>query len=389
MTEQHCKICLLRHDHPGITVDSEGICNLCRMEVPPSMIDNHRYSSDSYRSFLDASPDPDAPYDCLFMYSGGKDSTFMLDRFVNAEKRRTLSYTFDIPFQSEHAMRNIRKIQQRIPIDYFIDRADDKIRRLMQHIFNNTPVRKPAQYLDEKTPCMMCRDFFILRAIVHATKNRIPFIIFCADPQQIITIQSKIKEIVKAFYNRIGRELTTELFDDDLEDILFLEEDKLPKIVFPYIAMRNAYKPDEIIAYLKENDLYTSSPLETHCTLFPLLNYYSFKNYGCSFYRLNMASQIRGAGAHEASTFGITFDTDGSRLIEAEAEYQSVILDIVNSGADEESQRRRLADVFSKLAFEKDASDYLVDKYLNMRALAQDMGIDLSRRPAQARPEDH
>jgi hypothetical protein len=306
---------------------------------------------------------------------------------VREEKRRVLSYTFDIPFQSEHAMRNIRKIQSRIEIDYFIDKADEKIRRLMQHVFNALPTRTPKKYLDEKTPCMLCRDFFILRAIVYALRNHIPFIIFCADPQQIITIESKVKEIVKGFYNRVGRAVTHELFGEELEDILFMDDAELPRIVFPYISMRNDYRPDKIIAYLKDNDLYTSSPLETHCTLFPLLNYYSFKNYNCSFYRLNMASQIRAGGGQSASTFGISFNSDGSDLFEAEAQYKSVIFDIVRNAPDTEEQRRQLTDVFAKLSFEKDASDYLVEKYMNLHKVAEDMGIALPR-DGDAAPRD-
>jgi hypothetical protein len=379
VTERYCQTCLLKHGHPGIQLDGEDICNLCRMEIPPSMVENHRYSSESYRAFLEAAPDPTAPYDCLFMYSGGKDSTFMLDRFVHAEKRRVLSYTFDIPFQSEHAMRNIRKIQTRIKIEYFIDKADEKIRRLMQHVFNALPTRTPGKYLDEKTPCMLCRDFFILRAIVYATQHRIPFIIFCADPQQIVTIESKIKSIVKGFYNRVGREVAHELFGEELEDILFLDEADLPRIVFPYISMRNNYRPEKIIAYLKDKDLYTSSPLETHCTLFPLLNYYSFKNHDCSFYRLNMASQIRAGERQSASTFGISFNRDGADLVEVEAQYKSVIFDIVRNGPDAEEQRRQLAEVFAKMSFEQGASDYLVEKYMNLREIADDMGIELPR----------
>lgn len=375
-----CKGCSLKSDHPGISLDSEGVCNLCRLDIPDTIADNFNYSNRNFRIFSDSVPAQNSPYDCLFMYSGGKDSTFMLDRFVNEEKRRVLAYTFDVPFQSEHAMENIKEIKEKIKINYFIDADHDKIRQLMRHVFNHAPARKPGKYLDEKTPCMLCRDFFILRAIVYAYKEHIPFIIFCADPQQIMTIQSRIKCIIKAFYQRVGRQLTTELFGEDLEVMLFSDEEALPKIVFPFIAMRHTYKPEKMIEELKGKGLYTSSPLETHCTLFPLLNYYSFKHYDCSFYRLNMASQARGHKSkfdQKAETFGIKFTSDHAGMAATEARYKNVIFDIIANQENAETQKEDLRRVFKAMAFNDDAANYLIDKYMNIHNIASELGIDM------------
>lgn len=377
---KHCKICALQDNHPGISLDEEEVCNLCRLQVPPSMASNYRYSNDNYQYFLASAPRTSSEYDCLFMYSGGKDSTYMLDKFVNGEGRRVLAYTFDVPFQSEHALGNFQTIQEKIPIRYYRDADDDKIRMLMQHVFNHVPVRQPAGYLDEKTPCMLCRDFFVLRAIVFAFKNDIPFLIFCADPQQIVTIQSHVPEIIKAFYARVGRDMTERLFGDDLEDLLFEPEERLPRIIFPFIGMRHSYNPAKMISELKEKGMYTTSPLETHCTLFPLLNYYSFHNYNCSFYRLNMASQVRGARidqSEQVATFGIEFNKDGSRLVETEARYKQVIMDIIRKEGSKEAQRAELDAVFKAMAFDQDAADYLIEKYMALHEVASDLGIQL------------
>jgi hypothetical protein len=314
------------------------------------------------------------------MYSGGKDSTYMLDKFVNEQCRRVLAYTFDVPFQSEHALGNLNTIKEKIPIQYYIDADHAKIRRLMQHVFNDVSVRSPGNYLDEKTPCMLCRDFFVLRAIVYAFKNEIPFLIFCADPQQIVTIQSNVKEIIKAFYARVGREMTEELFGDDLEDLLFEPEDQLPRIIFPFIAMRHAYNPAKMIAELKEKGMYTTSPLETHCTLFPLLNYYSFQNYNCSFYRLNMASQVRNAQNEkedQAATFGIEFNKDGSKMVETEEKYKQVVFDIIRNQKNKDAQIKELGEVFKEMAFDDDATTYLIEKYMALHDVANDLGIHL------------
>jgi len=379
MTIKHCNVCFLKQNHPGIHIDDKGICNLCKMEVPQELMANFKYTNQNYDIFQKSPPKANAKYDCLFMYSGGKDSTYMLDKFVNEEKRRVLAYTFNVPFESKHVEENIKKIQAKINIEYLIDSDDDKIKKMMQYVFNDMKPRQPGKYLDEKTPCMLCRTFFVIKAIIYAHKNNIPFIILCADPQQIITMESNVKETVKSFYGSIGRKLTAELFGSDIENILFASDDDLPRIVFPYIGMRHSYRPDQMIKELKEKDLYTSSPLETHCTLFPLLNYYSFKNYDCSFYKLNMSSQARNSEILQETgnaTFGINFNS-GPNMLDIEEKYKQVIFDLVAQQGTFDVQKQKLLDVFKQMDFDDDAANYLTDKFLSMRAIAEDLGIKI------------
>lgn len=376
-TKTHCEICFLKQTHPGIQIHADGVCNLCRLEVPAELLANFKFTNQNYEIFKKSQPKTDVKHDCLFMYSGGKDSTYMLDRFVNEEQRRVVAYTFDVPFESEHAAENVTRIQSKIDIEYIIDSEDEKIKKMMRQIFNEMEPRQPGKYLDEKLPCMMCRTFFVLRAIIYAHQNKIPFIILCADPQQIITMESDVKAIVKSFYSAVGRELTAELFGEDLENILFADEEELPRIVFPFIEQRHSYKPEQMIRELKEKGLYMSSPLETHCTLFPLLNYYSFKNYDCSFYKLNMASEARKSEEvrdPERATFGIRF-SDGSNMLETEEKYKNIVFKLATDEGLPEEQRRELLDVFQQMEFTENASRYLADKFLSMRDIAEDLGI--------------
>lgn len=379
MAVDFCKTCYLKCNHPGVHIAPDGHCNLCKLDVPPNLLKNFKFTEENYQRFLQSEPRPDAPYDCLFMYSGGKDSTYMLDQFVNVEQRRVLAYTFKIPFESEHAAANIENIREKIPTEYFIDADDDNVRKLMRHMFNNVKPAGPGKYLDEKLPCMICRSLYVIRAINFAFRQKIPFIIFCADPQQIVTTESDVRETVKTFYNVIGRPLAEEIFGTQLEDILFAPEQELPRIVFPFIAMRHAYDPQKMIAELKHKGLYRTSPLETHCSLFPLLNYYSFKHYDCSFYKLNMASQARSAAGRGSakSTFSINFSS-GPDTLATEEQYKRVVFDIAAGRGSKEEQAARLQEVFGKMQFPPEACRFLGDKFLAMRDIAADLGVQLS-----------
>lgn len=376
----NCRICSLSGEHPGISVDTEGLCNLCRLDIAGDLLVNFRYTSAVFDEFQRAPQDPDSRYDCLFMYSGGKDSTYMLDKFVNEYGKRVLAYTFDVPFESAHAADNIRLARERIAADFVLDADDENIKKVMREVFNAPAPPRPGTYLDEKLPCASCRTFFVLRAVLHAHRNNIRYIAMCADPQQILTMESNVREIVRGFYQRFGDRLTDEVFRGELEELLFAEDDELPRIVFPFIAMRHTYDPDRIVAELKAKGLYESSPLETHCTLFPLLNYYAFKHWNCMFYKLNAASHLRAVRRNGAaggrSTFSIKFP-QVMNIAEIEERLHKVTLQIAAGEGDRAEQLREVTGIFRDLDADEDAARFVAESFVDMPKVAADVGIRL------------
>jgi hypothetical protein len=374
-----CTTCSLKDGHPGVTVDADGVCSLCRLDIAQDLLDSFRYTKKMYDEFTRSGPSERGDYDCLFMYSGGKDSTYMLDKFVNEYGKRVVSYTFDVPFESAHAAENIRLAREKIPAKFVLDSDDDNIKSMMREVFNR-PVRKPGKYLDEKLPCMSCRTFFLIRAILYAFRHNIPYIALCADPQQILTMESNTREVIRGFYQSFGPRLTNEFFRGELDAVLFADDDALPKIVFPFIAMRYSYDPEKIVAELREKGLYDSSPLETHCTLLPLLNHYSLKNWDCMFYKLNASSQQRAARRNEnftRTTFSIKFPTTAD-LPGIEARMKDVVMKIAAGKGDKAAQERELVDIFTSLDASEDAARFVAQSFLGMPTLAAEMGVRLS-----------
>jgi hypothetical protein len=379
---KHCKVCSLGSDHPGIAIDSQQVCNLCRMDLAGELMANFRYTNQVFRAFQESGPNPDGPFDCLFMYSGGKDSTYLLDKYVNEYGKRVAAFTFDVPFESSHAADNIRLARQRIPATYVVDEDDESIKDMMREIFNRPAPPKPGRYLDEKLPCMSCRTFFVIRAILYAFRHRIPYIVMCADPQQILTMESNVVEVVRGFYRTFGQRAVDSWFGGEPQEILFADEKELPKIVFPFIAMRHDYDPDRIVAELKAKGLYTSSPMETHCTLFPLLNLYSFKHWDCMFYKLNASSRVRanrnGTGsASGRSTFSIKFP-EALNIVDTERRLKEVTLAIAAGEGDHQAQQENLVEIFRDLGADDDAARFVANSFLDMPAVAGDLGIRLS-----------
>lgn len=378
-TRTHCTLCSLAEDHPGIVIDEQQICNLCRMDLAGDLLANYRYTNEVFRAFQEAGPNPHGEFDCLFMYSGGKDSTYMLDKFVNEYGKRVAAFTFDVPFESSHAAENIKLARERIPATYLVDSDDENIKLMMREVFSRPAPQKPGRYLDEKLPCVSCRSFFVIRAILYAFRHRIPYIALCADPQQILTMESNVVEVVRGFYRTFGTRLADTWFGAELQAILFAEDEDLPRIVFPFIAIRHEYDPDRIVAELKAKGLYNSSPMETHCTLFPLLNYYSFTNHDCMFYKLNASSTARASrrGGGGRSTFSIKFP-EALDLLDVEGRLREVTLEIAAGGGERTAHRADLVGIFRDLGADEAAAGFVADSFLDMPAVADDLGIRLT-----------
>lgn len=374
-----CTVCSLAEGHPGITLDENQVCNLCNLEVATELLHNFTYTRQVFTEFTSAGPNPDGDYDCLFMYSGGKDSTWMLDKFVNEYGKRVLAYTFDIPFESSHAAQNVALAKSRIDATFVLDSDEAGIKSMMRDVFNRPKPAGPGKYLDEKLPCISCRTFFVIRAILYAVRHRIPYIILCADPQQILTMESNVREVVRGFYQTFGPERTGQLFGDEIEEILFADEADLPKIVFPFIATRYEYDPDRMVAELKAKGLYESSPMETHCTLYPLLNYYSFRNYDCMFYKLNASSYLRAVRKnkdYDRSTYSIKFPRSAN-LPDIERRLKAVIFDIARGDTDPAAHEEELVRIFTELDAGEAGARFVARSFLDMRQTARDMGITL------------
>lgn len=121
-----CRRCVLTEASPGVRLDAEGTCSVC-----------HQY--DSYREHIDRYwADPSelrklveqaratrrGDHDCLLLFSGGKDSTYVLHRLV-ALGLRVHTFTFDNGFISKHAFENIERIVARLGVTHVTMRARD------------------------------------------------------------------------------------------------------------------------------------------------------------------------------------------------------------------------------------------------------------------------
>ena len=116
-----CSVCTLTSDDIGVDLDAAGLCNVCRLEAVHARTEHVGW---------DALAEAIAPlrgrgeYDCLVCWSGGKDSTFVVDYLARVKGLRVATFTFDNSFIAPGAFDNIERIKDRLGLHHVTVRAD-------------------------------------------------------------------------------------------------------------------------------------------------------------------------------------------------------------------------------------------------------------------------
>ena len=117
--KSRCARCLLSVDFPAITFDSDGVCRHCREfdGFRPHIDRYFKQPEDFERLAGQLKAGASGDYDCLLLYSGGKDSTYVLHRLQDFGLR-VLAFTFDNGYISDAAFENIKKTTAALGVDH-------------------------------------------------------------------------------------------------------------------------------------------------------------------------------------------------------------------------------------------------------------------------------
>ena len=121
-----CTRCLLPATYPAIHFDEEGICNICRQydkyEKPAQ---NYFKNMDDFHCLIaNAKQSGGGKYNCMLLYSGGKDSSYVLYRLVDMGLK-VLTFTFDNGYISPMAFENIKRMTSNLNVDNIIYKIEN------------------------------------------------------------------------------------------------------------------------------------------------------------------------------------------------------------------------------------------------------------------------
>ncbi|MFI6151818.1 hypothetical protein ACIBCA_03875 [Kitasatospora sp. NPDC051170] len=125
---RHCVRCGITAAYPGLTFDADGVCSLCTHYAAHrrAVHDYFRPPEELAPTLRAAAEARGSAYDCLLLFSGGKDSSYVLYRLVDLGLR-VMTFTFDNGFISRTALRNCLAITEELGVEHITaTRADQK-----------------------------------------------------------------------------------------------------------------------------------------------------------------------------------------------------------------------------------------------------------------------
>jgi len=118
---RHCVRCGLASNVPKTVLDDDGVCSVCRSfeSIREHAAEYFKTEDDLREVFAESRRTTASDYDCMMLYSGGKDSSYALCRLVDMGLR-VYAFTLDNGYISDGAKENIRRITSAlgVPIEF-------------------------------------------------------------------------------------------------------------------------------------------------------------------------------------------------------------------------------------------------------------------------------
>lgn len=303
--EQICNRCILPDGFLGVSLNSEGTCGFCsdssheNVNWSRTTIDDERriqaLSDWNYVVQEMQNNHGKVKYDCILGYSGGKDSTALLDHLVKDLGLNPLAVTSDTGFMTEIAKDNMKVTLGQINVDHiYIDSCIPTFTKLYKYHFMNHTSNKTflARYI-----CDYCSDLIHSIVVKEAMKREIPYVLFGYSPDQIFRyfFEMPQEEVMKEWKPQL---LKSEPFNDSdsrwyLSD-QEIENGNLPRVLLPYHVI--PYQEQDIITLVESKNYIKkghADPLLTNCNVVHAATFYDFNRYGGILYAYQYAELVR------------------------------------------------------------------------------------------------
>ncbi|MCI5059438.1 MAG: hypothetical protein MRY79_00030 [Alphaproteobacteria bacterium] len=115
---ERCSHCGISVKFPGIKLDDDGVCHLCKDEGTRQEIEELRKNLNRQLDEVITKIGKRGDYDCIVAYSGGKDSSMTLLKLTRDYGLNCLAITIDNGFLSDSAIKNCHAFTQELGVDF-------------------------------------------------------------------------------------------------------------------------------------------------------------------------------------------------------------------------------------------------------------------------------
>jgi len=283
---KRCSVCTLNENYVNI---QDSVCDICREEKSkePSEIAKDVQGSEQAKKELDellsnAQGKGGGLYDAIFFFSGGKDSTYILNKLrMDYKGLRILAITIDNGFRSPVGKQNAEEVCLHFDTDHMEIRPYKMYKKLYKYGFENFSNRS-----------FYCIDFWGGEFFTDIGRNLavqfdVPLLILGYTPEQIKIIRKwdeyelyagndfKFKDNQKFMREKFVNVMLEDIFTPDEMrywwDGSKCPEDKIPTVIFPFQAW--GYNKAEIqkqiskLGIVKKKNMDAMLTNDVYCTL--------------------------------------------------------------------------------------------------------------------------
>ena len=300
---KRCKKCLLPETYPGIYFIN-GICSYClgktqfgieKNKKIQILIKNKKNLKKEFEDFVKKTRGK-TDYDCLLLFSGGKDSTYLLF-LLKKWGLKILTLSVDTGLMNSLAKENIKKVIEKINVDHiFFTPGNNFFKKFYRYYLLNSYAES---YCDKI--CRECSNIIHGIGLIEASKRQIPYILIANSPDQTDDHYFEISQ------ERISQSWIPEEFKNKYfskEELRYFwnpkKGDYLPRFFLPfhvidYPGEKAVIEKVSKLFSIKKNKL---NPIKTNCHLAWLMTYIDLKNKGYIPYIKNISRQIQSGKYH-------------------------------------------------------------------------------------------
>ena len=285
-----CVRCVLPENFPEAAFDADGLCAYCRSDS-----ERIEGSNEAVSTVLARARDTGADYDCVLLYSGGKDSSLSLIDLAVERGMRVLALTLDNGFLAEVTAANMRAVLDSVDADHIVLRPK---RKLMHGVYRSalTGDFGPETVKYSTAACGSCIGMVFAAGMRTAASYGVPLLAGGWTPGQLTTSAfvpaSFLREVVSRNLDPVrtgAPELTAGL------DTWTHDSGELPHgLVNPLYA--TDYSEAAALSVLAEHGWHAprdTDSCSTNCRLNGLLVLDHLRKYGYHPYVYEMAHHVR------------------------------------------------------------------------------------------------
>ncbi len=296
-----CSNCILPETFPGISFNSEGVCNYCQKfsGKEQKLQDDKKLYGQKFQDLLNQLNQ--RSYDILMAYSGGKDSTYTMYLLKEKYKLRVFAFSLDNGFISDISHKNICEVVDRLGIDHIMFKPKWNILKKIFTYASENELYSKKTLERASTICTSCIGLVKSLCLKTAIEQNIPMIGFGWSPGQA-PVQSSImknnpslirmtqRAIMGPLEKVVGREIESYF----LNEWHYAQSERFPSNVHPmaweYYEENMILEEIKKLGWKEPDDTDTNS---SNCLLNAFANEVHLNQFGFHPYVWEIANMVR------------------------------------------------------------------------------------------------